>query len=1027
MERFIFNFFNKTKGVVSAFLVIILVPIVTACSLFVDASRIKLAKSVIQSSGDLALDTVLSNFDADLAEIYGLMASCQNTSEVKAAAVQYFQDSMISTGLAPEYADRYSNMIAGFVGGESFDVVHDLLGISAEDPKISAVKNANLANPAIVESQIIEFMKYRAPVEAVSELIDIFKNIKDQAENAKKETQMTSDMSDYYEAKKDVMGNLEMAYHRICQYNKLKITKQYLEDIKKELSSPAQNTNDKSIGKTYKEFHDEMVLNLFTFIEYDTPNYSDKKLYKPSEINAKEINNMKTALSSNNYKTKMEGLQRTIQNYFSAVNQFNTKYNATKYDGSYRPQYWIQTYQNIKGSPIDQMVKYCGNGSNSMSYQLAYLKKSASIDTDANLDTKIILPVIEGVDASGEKTIREHMVSFESQINRIYSTSASGSDADKNIHNYMQMGPRLTGISNNYYGAFIQKKGEIDDKANEIKKRLDAYIKQLNLAIKLLSENIDEFHGANFYLKKAREQLSTMNASYEAWTNDLSDTKFVNTSETAKKIKEGAYKDEKEFIDSNKVNYTTIDQLINRCSGIASLCGNVKKAINDLKYGNKKVVDITNCGEVKNASGISKNKITLIESELRTYSGKSFNFHYPNLNPCTVTNNNHPEFSVNKPTLLTWMEGQFKTPEEEEARKEKRQQEEQNYKDEEKKKKNSATSKDEESDKASKLSVTDKSDLPSSGSSGDDGGKVTDDVKAIATYVVDLFKNFDLSQPRDDLYLLCYIMNMFSYDTFDKEIRYNAQYSDKGEEGDYDRMTLTNIKIDIDHNYSYLNEVEYILYGNSSISKNKKASYGTIFALRYALNLVYALGHFWGWEYDTGRTINITAEGIATATSGIIPAPLTKIIMILGLVALESSKDIVYLKKGNPVSLFKEDKNWYAQIAFKSESAYDRDNLSSIAFSYSDYLKLILFLKIIANRDAIVLRTADVIQANMDLATGNGDKYRMKKCITHFKLTAKCESSILMLALPVVESEMNENNYSIGKWNEYNVTLYRGY
>ena len=37
------QFFQKTKGSVTIFLVIILVPVIAVCTIFVDASRIKLA------------------------------------------------------------------------------------------------------------------------------------------------------------------------------------------------------------------------------------------------------------------------------------------------------------------------------------------------------------------------------------------------------------------------------------------------------------------------------------------------------------------------------------------------------------------------------------------------------------------------------------------------------------------------------------------------------------------------------------------------------------------------------------------------------------------------------------------------------------------------------------------------------------------------------------------------------------------------------------------------------------------------
>ena len=57
------RFFQKTKGAISIFLVIILVPMMTVSSLFVDASKVKLARSMAESAGDLTLNTALTNYD----------------------------------------------------------------------------------------------------------------------------------------------------------------------------------------------------------------------------------------------------------------------------------------------------------------------------------------------------------------------------------------------------------------------------------------------------------------------------------------------------------------------------------------------------------------------------------------------------------------------------------------------------------------------------------------------------------------------------------------------------------------------------------------------------------------------------------------------------------------------------------------------------------------------------------------------------------------------------------------------------
>ena len=53
--------FYKNNGAISVFLVLILVPIITVSSVFVDASRLRMAESVAVSAADLTLENVLSN------------------------------------------------------------------------------------------------------------------------------------------------------------------------------------------------------------------------------------------------------------------------------------------------------------------------------------------------------------------------------------------------------------------------------------------------------------------------------------------------------------------------------------------------------------------------------------------------------------------------------------------------------------------------------------------------------------------------------------------------------------------------------------------------------------------------------------------------------------------------------------------------------------------------------------------------------------------------------------------------------
>ena len=75
--------FRKNNGAVSVFLVIILVPVLVVTSLFVDVARMHLGQAVVDSAGDLALNTAMTQFDSELNEYYGLLGTCKNKDELK--------------------------------------------------------------------------------------------------------------------------------------------------------------------------------------------------------------------------------------------------------------------------------------------------------------------------------------------------------------------------------------------------------------------------------------------------------------------------------------------------------------------------------------------------------------------------------------------------------------------------------------------------------------------------------------------------------------------------------------------------------------------------------------------------------------------------------------------------------------------------------------------------------------------------------------------------------------------------------
>ena len=139
------KFWRKTKGAVSIFLVIILVPMLTVSSVFVDAGKIKLAQGVAESAGALTLNTALTDYDTQLKELYGLLATAQDTSDLFTKLEDYYRTCITSSGVSDEDAETYVEQIMaqlGLVAGS--DDTADVMNMKLVDFSAEKYANGNL-------------------------------------------------------------------------------------------------------------------------------------------------------------------------------------------------------------------------------------------------------------------------------------------------------------------------------------------------------------------------------------------------------------------------------------------------------------------------------------------------------------------------------------------------------------------------------------------------------------------------------------------------------------------------------------------------------------------------------------------------------------------------------------------------------------------------------------------------------------------------------------------------------------------
>ena len=234
------KFMYKQQGAISIFLAIILIPMMCIASVYIDASRIRLAKSVASSAGDLTLNTALTNYDNILKDMYGLFAVSQTEDELMDNLEDYYRKSLTSAGLTAEDANTYVGKIMAQLGmvADGSDV-SDLLRIELDEGQDIIKKNetASLANPYMLKKQIVEFMKYRFGVGVGMSFISSLKSFDTLAE------QMTviDNRTTYYEEQTTVIEACEIAWKNIVKYNELNTNVTYFDNLKTELEKAKDN------------------------------------------------------------------------------------------------------------------------------------------------------------------------------------------------------------------------------------------------------------------------------------------------------------------------------------------------------------------------------------------------------------------------------------------------------------------------------------------------------------------------------------------------------------------------------------------------------------------------------------------------------------------------------------------------------------------------------------------------------------------------------------------------------------------
>ena len=108
------NFFRKrtTKGAISIFLVMILVPTLLLSAVLIDGSRMASARAMTQEAGDLAAASALAAYNEDLKDEYGLFA-IKDPGKIEEIYKESLKATLYASGLSDD--EEYSEKIWGIL------------------------------------------------------------------------------------------------------------------------------------------------------------------------------------------------------------------------------------------------------------------------------------------------------------------------------------------------------------------------------------------------------------------------------------------------------------------------------------------------------------------------------------------------------------------------------------------------------------------------------------------------------------------------------------------------------------------------------------------------------------------------------------------------------------------------------------------------------------------------------------------------------------------------------------------------
>ena len=1078
---------HNKHGAVSVFLALILVPVIAFSCVFVDLARVQMSKSVTESSADLALNTLLTNYDADLSEYYGLIGSCQTIDEFYKVSAEYFLRTISSQDLSDAEITTLAGMYSQITNDDTISDLLQIKPMAETDVTVSAVKDAHMGNPTFLKDSIVEFMKYRGPIEIATNLLARLESGTggvDEFLQSDENKPLTDAKEEFYESEGELLEAAIQTYLAIQAYEKA-VRSGNSADGKMVYDVAGMKADENKIveyRKVYEEIYyialnnrlnteklktayTKVALSIDTGKNYKIENYSDaysssKKAEDGTTIYY--VNNDKYEALLNAAKRELEELKTAVNTYVNVTSQEMKNPPATKGDSATNAvQWWLKMESIVYSNNVHSNV-----ASNVREVQSAYDKLMAMQQCEEEPAPKKKPKDYKALPSDWKAQCQQVCNEIANYRNSTYDKTASllATISQNSLSKVKGTTPTVK---------VDGKEKTINDAIPYISTELTNMYKTYKAIVKVLDICIDgnEKFGGKV---KSLDGLLTLAKTYSSNYKTYKDNTDPNGTKLQKKEHAEVNSDKVKL--KQEINETSVKELKTRLVNIRSQFKTMMKEIEDLTFGGLAIKDITKYStfKTKAMTVVQTSKISTSQSSLDAYWRETL----PQLlKPTedalkqlknTEDVNYNPDLNQSTPKLYQYMKDEFKDIKEDELKE--KEEDEAN-----------AEAKQKEYESEAEANATKyRGPAKELAAYTDNAASLGDALGSMVGLFKDLIdSNFD--GIRDDMYVTTYIMEMFTYASYDREAMYrmldadqrtnmfpddaDKYYKDCGVYGDASGKTDDQrgkwVSTDLRDNYNksltnklfcdannkvHTAEVEYVLYGNASPAENLKKAYGNIYAIRFAMNTISAFDNFWSATSTTGSIISSLAASLSGLTGGVVPAPVFKAVILPIMAALESCKDNSRLFAGMPVELYKvEPSDWWISFepgvdggsvsgnpnrltglleTLTSPSKVKRNKDQGLF--YSDYITVFVYCALSNSKTekATYERLERLIEGNMGLHVKGFD---LDKTKMYFQLTANLQVKPLMVTLPYYFDEYEHNLDTATDWCSYKIKAVRGY